>query len=184
VSTHTIMLSAPLAAGLVWATVTDLRARRIPNWLTFAILLTGVAQSCTGYGTITLGQSLLGIIVAAAVPFVLFAIGATGGADVKLMAGIGAWLGPGPAVAILLVEKVVALLIVLAQAAWQGKLHALSRNSAVVAVNLVHLRELGVDHVSEAGQSARSIDRPLPYAVPVLVATVAVVAWFAMGGRP
>ena len=36
---------APLLALLVTATVTDLRARRIPNWLSFAMILAGLLQS-------------------------------------------------------------------------------------------------------------------------------------------
>ena len=44
---YELLTHAPLAAALAWATVTDVRARRIPNWLTFGLLLTGLLQ---GFG--------------------------------------------------------------------------------------------------------------------------------------
>ena len=61
-------------------------------------------------------------------------------------------------------------IIVLFQALYQGRGRILMRNSAVLAVNMAHMGDVGLDHVRETGQSSRSIDRPLPYAVPVLVA--------------
>ena len=61
-------------------------------------------------------------------------------------------------------------LMALMQAAYQGKTRLLLKNSALVAVNLVHVNELGLEHAKQTGQSCRSIDRPLPYAVPVLLA--------------
>ena len=73
---------------------------------------------------------------------------------------------------IFLAEGVIGMAIVLAQAAVTGRLRVLLRNTAVVAVNLWHLNDLGVRHVSETGKACRSVDRPLPFAVPVLAATL------------
>jgi hypothetical protein len=66
--------------------------------------------------------------------------------------------------------------IALAQAAAQGKFRLLLRNSAVIAINVAHIGELGVDSVARTGKSYRSIDRPLPYAAPVLIAVIAVLS--------
>ena len=54
----------------------------------------------------------------------------------------------------------------------QRRMRTLFRNSAVLAVNLAHMNTLGVEHVKETGKTTRSVDRPLPYAVPVLIALV------------
>jgi hypothetical protein len=51
----------------------------------------------------------------------------------------------------------------------------LFRNSALVAMNLVHVRHVGLEHASATGRTAKSIGRPLPYAVPVLLAAIVVV---------
>ena len=52
----------------------------------------------------------------------------------------------------------------------QGRTRVLLRNTAVVAINLAHVNDVGLDHAKATGQACRSIDRPLPYAVPVLAA--------------
>jgi hypothetical protein len=77
---------------------------------------------------------------------------------------------------VFVIQAIVGLVIVLIQCTWQGRLFALFRNSAVLAMNLAHIDALGVKHVSDMGRTFRSIDRPLPYAVPVLIATLIVVA--------
>ena len=176
----------PLLAMLAWAAVQDLRARRIRNWLTFAMILSGLAQSFGLFGaarTVTPGAAMLGVLVGLALPFALFAIGALGGGDVKLLMGVGAWLGPMPVLAVFAVGAIFGMVIVLAQAAATGRLRVLTRNTAVLAVNLYHLNDVGVDHLERTGKSCRSVDRPLPYAVPVLAATALVLYVSARGGR-
>jgi prepilin peptidase CpaA len=164
----------PMVALLVWAAVQDVRTRRIRNWLTLSLAGSGLLASLVPHGGVGPSQALLGLLVGFAVPFVLFALGALGGGDVKLLAGIGAWMGPADVFAVFVVAAIVGLVIVLIQCTAQGKLFALFRNSAVLTMNLMHVGELGARHVAETGQACRSIDRPLPYAVPVLVATVLV----------
>jgi hypothetical protein len=68
------------------------------------------------------------------------------------------------------------MVIVLVQSAKQKRLSALFRNSAVLTMNLVNIDTLGADAVCETGKACRSIERPLPYAVPVLVAALIVLA--------
>jgi prepilin peptidase CpaA len=161
---------------LVIAAVIDWRQRRIPNWLNAVLILSGLIQSILSGGLTGLGWSLAGLFAAAAIPFVLFAIGALGAGDVKLMAGIGAWMGPLPALWVFIVEKVVGLVLVFVQALAQRRLKMLLHNSRLVALNLLFIREVGLAHVSSTGRSVRSIDRPLPYAVPALIAVIYVLA--------
>jgi prepilin peptidase CpaA len=104
----------------------------------------------------------------------LFVLGAVGGGDVKLLTAVGAWLGPRPVLSVYAAAAIVGLVIVLVQAWHQRRMRALLRNSAVLTFNLVHIQDVGVEHAVQTGQSSRSIDRPLPYAVPVLVATLLV----------
>ena len=182
-TTYHLLACLPMAALLAWAAARDVANRRIPNWLTFSLVAAGVGQSLTPAGTVPLGASVLGLLAGFGLTFALFAIGALGGGDVKLMAGVGAWLGPGAALWVFLAAAVVGMVIVVAQCAATGRLRALLRNSAVLAINLAHVREFGVDHVAETGQTTRSVDRPLPYAVPVLAATLLYLYAWAWGGR-
>ena len=91
----TAMLPLPIRVTLslvvLIAAVTDLRSRRIPNWLTFAALPVGLAAQ-TVYGD-GFWQGLLGACGGFAALFGLFAIGASGAGDVKLFAVVGSFVG-------------------------------------------------------------------------------------------
>lgn len=167
---------APVVGMLCIAAVIDWRQRRIPNWLTVLMLSSGIAGSFLAGHVASPSQAMLGMMVGFAIPFVLFAMGALGGGDVKLLAGVGTWLGPVIVVKIFLAAAIVGMAIVLVQSTKQKRLSALFRNSAVLTVNLINIDTLGADAVCETGKACRSIERPLPYAVPVLVAAVIVLA--------
>jgi len=84
---------AVLALGLGAAVFTDVRTRRIPNWLTGAIA--GAAFGLAfGGGPVTPMRALLGLVVGLALMLPGHIIGATGAGDVKLMAAVGAVVGP------------------------------------------------------------------------------------------
>ena len=174
-TTYAWLMMAPLIGLLMWAAVVDLRVRKIPNWLTFSVVISGILVSfLDGHGSVTPGSAALGLLVGFSLPFILFALGALGGGDVKLLAGIGAWLGPLASLKVFAAAAIVGLVIVLTQSLYQRRTKTLFRNSAVLAMNLVHLSDVGVEHASQTGQASRSVDRPLPYAVPILFGTLAV----------
>jgi len=181
VNTYTLLLCMPVLGLLVLAAAIDWRSRRIPNWLTFTLVLSGVAQSWMPQALCSPGNSILGLLSGFVLTFALYALGALGGGDVKLLAGIGAWFGPQAAVAVFAVEAIVGMVMAITQAAYQGKTGLLLKNSALVAVNLAHVTDVGLEHTKRTGQACRSIDRPLPYAVPVLVA-VMILLLAGMGG--
>ncbi len=84
----------PTLAVLGVATFTDLRSRRIPNWLVLPFLLTGIVVSIWTQGWHGLGQSLGGALLGLVIYGALFWMGGMGAGDVKLCAAIGAWVGP------------------------------------------------------------------------------------------
>jgi prepilin peptidase CpaA len=179
-STDGLLMCVPMVALLTWAAAVDLRVRRIPNWLTVALMLSGFAQSFTWAHTVTPGQSALGFLTGFAITFVLFALGALGGGDVKLLAGLGAWLGPTQTVLVFAIAALIGMVIVLAQAARRGRLKRLFQNSAVIATHLVFAGD-GIDsgqaaEMGHACSGGAGADKPLPYAVPVFIATALLLA--------
>ena len=84
----------PTVFAVTVATVTDLRSRRIPNWLVFPFLVTGIVVSTVSQGWAGLESSVLGILLAASMLGLFYFLGGMGMGDVKLLASIGAWIGP------------------------------------------------------------------------------------------
>jgi prepilin peptidase CpaA len=77
----------------VAACATDLRARRIPNWLTFGSALLAFAVHSALDGWAGAQHAGAGWVVGTLVFLPLFLLRGMGGGDVKLLAAFGAWLG-------------------------------------------------------------------------------------------
>lgn len=174
----------PLVGMLALAAALDLRDRRLPNWLTAAVAAAGLTGSFLPGAAVTPAGSALGLLAGGALLLLPFILGAVGGGDVKLLAGVGAWLGPLGALIVLLGACLAGMLLVLAQALAEGRLRDLGRNSLLLALNLSHVQQLGGEHVARTGESCRSVRRPLPFAVPVLAGTLTALALRLAGGAP
>ena len=162
----------PMFAMLSVATITDMRARRIPNWLTLSLAATGILQSFLPIQTVSPTDAALGLVTGFALNILLFALQIRGGGDVKLFAGLGAWVGPAATFQIFIISTLLAAVVALVQCAIHGKLSALFRNTAVLAVSVAHPKDLGVAHLTRPDGSFVSVGRPVPYAIPVILATV------------
>jgi prepilin peptidase CpaA len=81
-------------ALLFGATVTDLRSRRIPNFLTFPAAGAGLVLHALQEGSTGLALSLTGAVVAPGILMLLRVFRRLGMGDVKLSAAVGALLGP------------------------------------------------------------------------------------------
>jgi len=179
-----LLMYLPLACLLACAAGTDVRSRRIPNWLTLAMVATGIVQSFTPLAVTTPGESFIGLLVGFALPFVLYTLGGLGAGDVKLLAGVGAWVGAWPLVMIVVAAALIGLVLIVVQCAYHRRLLALATNTWALAMSMLLVRRLGVAHVVETGKTRRTLERQLPYAVPVLLGTAAVLVVSVMRGGP
>jgi prepilin peptidase CpaA len=98
-SSPPIIVQVLLALLVVTAALFDSRQRRVPNWLTLAGLVLGIAINTFLYETAGLWMSLKGLGLAFLIYFPLYLLRGMGAGDVKLMAAVGAiagwanWLG-------------------------------------------------------------------------------------------
>ena len=83
-----------IAAVLVFASVTDIRNHRVPNWLTFSGMVVGLASYFLTGGFGGLLFSAEGLILGFALLIPFYMAGGMGAGDVKLLAAVGALLGP------------------------------------------------------------------------------------------
>jgi prepilin peptidase CpaA len=88
-----LILGAALVAVAVTGAVTDLRSRRIPNWLTVTGLLAALLIRALWGGGPALQSGLLAAGVAFAASFPFFVLRALGGGDVKFLVAVCAFLG-------------------------------------------------------------------------------------------
>ncbi len=122
----------PTVVVLAIATYTDLRYRRIPNWLVFPFLLAGIGVSVWLGGWHGLGQSFAGLGLGLVLYGVLAFMGGMGMGDVKLCAAIGAWLGPQQLLLAIVVTGIVGGVMALGWALTAGFLRDLFRNTAAL----------------------------------------------------
>ena len=87
------LLLSPLGAGLLCASVLDLRRRRIPNAISAFVFVSGLGVSTYLHGMLALGSGLAASLLLLAVLWGPWRAGGIGGGDVKLAAGVGAWVG-------------------------------------------------------------------------------------------
>lgn len=83
-----------LICVLFTAAIIDIRFHRIPNWLTYPAILTGVTYHTATRGLEGLLFSVGGICVGIGVFIIPYLTGGMGAGDAKLMGAVGGFLGP------------------------------------------------------------------------------------------
>ena len=86
--------SVAVIAVVVAASAFDLGSRRIPNALTIGAAVVAVAMQVALAGWAGLLSAAAGWVVGLVLFAPLYLVGGMGAGDVKLLAAIGAWLGP------------------------------------------------------------------------------------------
>jgi prepilin peptidase CpaA len=89
------------------AALVDVRSRRIPNWLTGGALLVGVGLNLWLRGASGLPFALLGALLGGAILLPFYALRVMGAGDVKLLAALGAVVGPQALIMVVLYAVVV-----------------------------------------------------------------------------
>ena len=158
----------PTVIVLAIAIFTDLRSRRIPNWLVFPFLLSGILVSAWFFGWHGLGQSMLGIAVGALLFGVVAFMGGMGMGDVKLCAAIGAWVGARQLVLALVLTGIAGGVMVLCWALVGGFLGALLSGSGDL---LFGLKKRGLRPHPELVLE-NPATRKLPYAPAIAIGTL------------
>lgn len=168
------MISPILVGAVLLALIagyTDLRRRRIPNWLTVPGLLIGIVTNTVLSGWIGLKASLLGALLGLALllPFVL--LRSLGAGDWKLAGALGAFTGPAVLVDLLLGSVFVAGLMAVALIIYKGRVRETLRNIGHILVSLVTFRLPG---------ARVSLDNPDSLKVPYGVALAFTVLLYAV----
>ena len=88
------MASVAAGAMALTACLTDIRSRRIPNTLTLGGAAAAFVFHLINGGLVALGGAAAAWAIGLLLFLPFFALRGIGGGDVKLLAGLGAWIGP------------------------------------------------------------------------------------------
>lgn len=158
----------PTLIVLAVATFTDLRSRRIPNWLVLPFMVAGVAVSGWQHGWHGIGQSLSGLGLGALLFGILCWMGGMGMGDVKLCAAIGAWIGPSQLLVALVLTGIAGGIMAICWAVAGGFLGDLFKNTGELVFGLKD-RGLGPHPELVLDNPAA---RKMPYAPAIAIGTL------------
>ena len=153
---------------LALACIADLRTRRIPNVLTFSAAGAAVLFHLLSGGWNAAGWSVAGYGVGVLLFFPLFALRGMGGGDVKLLAAVGAWLGPGQVAMVALMTSIAGGVIALIVALGYGYLRTALTNLWLL---LAHWRSGGIRPLETVSLTGAKGPR-LAYAFPIAIGTL------------
>ena len=162
---------AALVAGII-----DVSAYRIPNVLTFSLCLSGLLYHLAVAGGEGLLYSFLGAAAGLLILLWFYVMGAMGAGDVKLLAGVGAWLGAEATFYVFLVAGVASGLYSLGVLASSGRLRTAWSTLAVWFIQLQTLgKHLGrQDRIEVLREGSDRRRRLIPFALMVTVGVVVV----------
>lgn len=158
----------PTVTVLAVATFTDLRSRRIPNWLVLPFMVAGIVVSGWLHGWHGIAQSLSGLGLGGAIFGVLALLGGMGMGDVKLCAAIGAWIGPSQLMVALVVTGMAGGVMALCWAAAGGFLGELFKNTGDIVFGL---KERGLRPHQDLVLD-NPLTRKMPYAPAIAIGTL------------
>jgi len=166
-----------VATVLVVAAVIDGRSLKVPNWLNFPFIITGWAYGFIAGGFTGLGYSLIGTVAGMMLLLVLRNCGGMGAGDVKLLAGVGAWLGVKTTFYAFAATSVVGGVMALAMIAWTGNWFKHYAMAHQIVEEWLTLRKPA--KLAEIARERKPRMLLLPYAIPMAVGSI---LYFASAG--
>jgi prepilin peptidase CpaA len=150
------------------ACIADVRTGRIPNALTFGAALGAFLFQILSGGFGGAMSAAGGWLVGALLFLPFFAVGGMGGGDVKLLAALGAWLGPPETLWLAAYSAIAGGVLGVIVAIAHGYLWTAIRNVRAI---LTYWRTAGIRPVPDLTLDSARTPR-LAYAIPIFVGVV------------
>jgi prepilin peptidase CpaA len=177
---------AALAAALI-ATVTDVKTLRIRNSLTVPLCVSGVAFHGWADGWSGCVLSLAGVAIGLVILIVPYLMGILGAGDVKLLMGMGAWLGAQQTAMVAFFGCLIMGLVSMVIMAKQDGVHMMWLNLQVSILRLQTIRR----HLFSSSHELQDIktmaadpeqrQRLIPFSVMLAMGAVLLVAVLLIG---
>ena len=170
-----------VTATLIVAAVIDGLQLKVPNWITFPMILSGWIYSgmLSDYaGWEGLGYSLVGTAVGLALLMPAYAIGGMGAGDVKLLAGVGAWVWGTHTLYAFAVSTLVGGVIAIGMILWKRSWAKHKDQFWLILNEIATVQD--PEKLSEIAAERKPRMFLLPYGIPIAIGTIGYFAWFGM----
>jgi prepilin peptidase CpaA len=185
-----------VCVAMIVAAVIDGWKLKVPNWLTFPLILSGwllgVLHDCgwlSGAGDGGIGSALAGTFLGMALLYPVYAIGGMGAGDVKMQMGFGSWVGafygvntteahPGALwiiVEAFCIAAIVGGVIALGMIVARGQFRSNLANTRAILGDLV--TSSGIEDVAGKAKERKPRLHLLPYGIPLCIGFVACLIW-------
>jgi prepilin peptidase CpaA len=163
---------------LVEAAVIDGWKLKVPNWLTFHFVFGGLAYAAWAGGWQGLLFAVEGAGLGLALLLPLYAIGGMGAGDVKLLAGVGAWVGPMLVLQAFVASAVVGGVMALGMIAWSGEYLRHIAMFHTIGNEILTIRN--PSKLAEIAAARKPRMKLLPYGIPIAIGSIGYFAWMGL----
>jgi prepilin peptidase CpaA len=156
---------------LIEAAIIDGRSLRVPNLLTYNFLAGGLIFAfCKGGSTLFL-MSVAGATVGLLTLLPLYAIGGMGAGDVKLMAGVGAWIGPWLTLCAFVSTALVGAVIAAGMIVYSGRPFRHIAMIHTIGEEVLSIKNPVI--LAERAAERKPTMMLLPYGIPIAIGSIA-----------
>jgi prepilin peptidase CpaA len=163
---------------LVVAAVIDGRKLKVPNWITYPMVFSGWAYSGLYFGWEGILWSLAGTAVGLGLLLPAYAIGGMGAGDVKLLGGVGAWLGATTTFYAFCVSAVFGGILAVVMVFLSGQWRKHWDQMRSISMEVMTVRDPTT--LSEIAADRKSSMMLLPYGIPIAIGSIGYFAWMGM----
>ncbi len=167
-----------LSLVLVVAAVIDGWMLKVPNWITFPLVLGGWIYSTASFGWEGLLWSLVGTAVGLLLLIPAYAIGGMGAGDVKLLAGIGAWVWAATTLYAFCVSAIVGGIIALVMVMVKRDWYYHATKFWTITNEILEIRD--PNKLSAIAAERKGTMLLLPYGIPIAIGTIGYFLWTGM----
>jgi prepilin peptidase CpaA len=173
-----------LSAAMIVAAVIDGIKLKVPNWLTYPLIVSGWVFSAISYASHGLpwweglGWSLLGTTVGCALLLPSYAIGGMGAGDVKLLMGCGAWVHAAATFYAFCVGAIVGGVLAIAMVLITRTFDHHYKQFWKILNEIVTVRN--PEKLAEIADERKPTMRKLPYGIPITIGALLYFAWNGM----
>ncbi len=164
-----------VSAVLIVAAVIDGRQLKVPNWITFPMILSGWLASGIIYGWGGLGASLWGTAIGLGLLLPAYAIGGMGAGDVKLLAGVGAWAGASQTLWAFIVSAIIGAILAVIMVVVSRKWSHHQKQFLSILSEILIIRS--PSKLSEIAAERKPRMMLLPYGIPIAIGTIGYFAY-------